>query len=60
MASIQFWRILFGSISKVVTSEQSERGSYQQSYRGHLDDIQNSLKPLKKLEKIEINIHDNF
>ena len=27
---------------------------------GRLDDIQTALKPLKNIEKIEINIHDHF
>ena len=37
-------------------SERSERSSYWQSYIGRLDDIQTALKPLKKSEKIEINV----
>ena len=35
----------------VVTSERSDRSTYQQSYICHLDDIRTALKPLKKSEK---------
>ena len=44
----------------VIMSERSERSSYQQSYIGHLDDIQTALKPLQKSEKIETNFHGHF
>ena len=44
----------------IITSEQSERSSYYQSYMGRLDDIQTALKPLKKWEKTEIPFYDPF
>ena len=36
----------------VITSERSERSSYEQSYMIRPVDIQSALKPLKKSEKI--------
>ena len=42
------------SVFLIITSEQRERNSYQQSYIGHLDDIQTALKRLEISEKIEI------
>ena len=37
----------------IITSERNERSSYQQSYMGHLGDIQTALKPLKKGKKLK-------
>ena len=44
----------------LVTSEQTERSSYYQSYMGRLVDIQTALKILKKSEKIETKFNDHF
>ena len=43
-----------------ITSERSEQSSYKESYMGHPDDIQTALKPLKKLENIEINLYNHL
>ena len=52
--------IPFISSITIITSERSGQSSYYQSYMGHLDDIQTALKPLKKSEKIEINLYDRL
>ena len=35
----------------MITSERSERSSYQQSHMGRFEDIQAAVKPLKKIRK---------
>jgi len=40
--------------TQVITSERSEGSSYYPSYMGRFVDIQTSLNPLKKSEKIEM------
>ena len=35
----------------MITNERIEQNSYDQSYMGHLDDIQAPHKPLKKIGK---------
>ena len=44
----------------MITSEQSERSSYYQSYMGRFVDIQTALKPLKKIGEMETNFYDHF
>ena len=45
-------------LNYLIMCKRSE--SNQQSYMGHLDDIQTALKPLKKSEKIEIQSYEYF
>ena len=49
---ILFLKIVFIYYFCIITSERSERSSYQQSYMGRPVNIQSALKPLKKIGKM--------